>query len=317
MTHGFDDQGRQFDAKGNLRDWWTAEDAARYKERASKVADQFASYTVLDTVHLNGQLTLGENIADLGGLALAYAALQKELAGKPRPAKLDGFTPEQRFFLAYAQIWRRLHAARGAAHAVNTDPHSPGHWRVNGPLSNLDEFAKAFGCKEGDPDGAQGGGARAHLVAPPRHRITRPAARRRRPPSSSRAGGPHATWMLPSRSASSLACRPPWPLRPATGRARTWTRRVRPAVTSTGTRVAAGSTTPRCRRDTGATARSTCSHEHNEAVLRALLERDAAKPTAEGRARRRRSATTTPPASIRVAAERAGFTPLRAASAGH
>jgi putative endopeptidase len=151
MTHGFDDQGRQFDAKGNLRDWWQPGDAARYKERAAKVVDQFNAYTVLDTVHVNGKLTLGENIADLGGLALAYAALQKELAGKPRPALVEGFTPEQRFFLAYAQLWRRLQRPEAVRTQVNSDPHSPGHWRVDGPLSNLDEFAKAFGCKEGDP----------------------------------------------------------------------------------------------------------------------------------------------------------------------
>ena len=151
MTHGFDDQGRQFDSKGNLRDWWQSEDADRYKERATKVVEQFNAYTVLDSLHVNGKLTQGENIADLGGLALAYAALQKELAGKPRPAKLEGFTPEQRFFLAYAQIWRRLMRPESARTQVNTDPHSPGHWRVNGPLSNLDEFANAFGCREGDP----------------------------------------------------------------------------------------------------------------------------------------------------------------------
>ncbi len=151
MTHGFDDQGRQFDPKGNLRDWWAAEDAERYKDRANKVAEQFSSYTVLDTVHVNGRLTLGENIADLGGLALAYAALQKELAGKPAPGLVEGFTPEQRFFLAYARIWRRLQRPEAARTQVNTDPHAPGHWRVDGPLSNLDEFAKAFGCKDGDP----------------------------------------------------------------------------------------------------------------------------------------------------------------------
>ena len=99
MSHGFDDRGRQFDAKGNLSDWWTAEDAARYKERAQQVVAQFDAYTVLDTVHLNGKLTLGENIADLGGLAMAYYALQKALAGQA-VAPIDGFTPEQRFFLS-------------------------------------------------------------------------------------------------------------------------------------------------------------------------------------------------------------------------
>jgi len=150
MTHGFDDQGRQFDPKGNLRDWWTKDDADRYKVRATKVAEQFSSYTVLDTLHVNGRLTLGENIADLGGVALAYAALQKELAGKPRPANLEGFTPEQRFFLSYAKIWRGLQREEAQRTQVLTNPHAPGHWRVNGPLSNLDEFAKAFGCKEGD-----------------------------------------------------------------------------------------------------------------------------------------------------------------------
>jgi len=151
MTHGFDDQGRQFDPRGNLRDWWAPDDATRYKERAGKVAEQFNGYTMLDTVHVNGRLTLGENIADLGGLALAYAALQKELAGKPRPGLIEGFTPEQRFFLAYAKIWRRLQRPESVRTQLNTDPHAPGHWRVDGPLSNLDEFARAFGCKEGDP----------------------------------------------------------------------------------------------------------------------------------------------------------------------
>jgi putative endopeptidase len=151
MTHGFDDQGRQFDPKGNLRDWWVADDASHYKERSTKVSDQFDGYTVLDSLHVNGKLTLGENIADLGGLALAYAALQKELAGKPAPGKIDGFTPEQRFFLAYARIWRRLDRPEALRTQVQTNPHSPGHWRVDGPLSNLEEFAKAFDCKEGDP----------------------------------------------------------------------------------------------------------------------------------------------------------------------
>ena len=158
MTHGFDDRGRQFDAKGNLRDWWTEDDATRYKQRANRVADQFSSYTVLDTIHLNGRLTLGENIADLGGVAVAYAALERALAGKPR-TKIDGFTPEQRFFLSWAQVWRNLDRPEALRTQVQTDPHSPAEWRVNGPLSNLPEFAKAFGCKPGDamvrPDSTQ------------------------------------------------------------------------------------------------------------------------------------------------------------------
>jgi putative endopeptidase len=149
MSHGFDDRGRQFDAKGNLRDWWTPADADAYKTQANRVADQFSSYTVNDTLHVNGRLTLGENIADLGGLAVAYAAMQKAIAGKPR-TNIDGFTPEQRFFLAYARIWRAMDRPETARTRVLTDPHSPAHWRVNGPLSNLKEFHDAWGCKDGD-----------------------------------------------------------------------------------------------------------------------------------------------------------------------
>ena len=149
ISHGFDDRGRQFDAKGNLSDWWTAEDAARYKERANKVVAQFDGYTVLDTLHLNGKLTLGENIADLSGLALAYHGLQRALAGKT-VAKIQGYTPEQRFFLAYAQVWREALRPAYLRTQTLTDPHSPGVWRVNGPLGNMPEFAKAFGCTAGD-----------------------------------------------------------------------------------------------------------------------------------------------------------------------
>jgi putative endopeptidase len=150
MTHGFDDRGRQFDAVGNLRDWWTPGDAERFKARAARVIDQFSGYTAVDTMHLNGRLTTGENIADLGGLAVAYQAYEHSLAGKPRPANIDGFTPEQRFFLAYAQVWRELVRPEQARVWATTDPHSPGRWRTIGPLSNLPEFAQAFGCKSGD-----------------------------------------------------------------------------------------------------------------------------------------------------------------------
>jgi putative endopeptidase len=150
MTHGFDDRGRQFDAKGNLADWWTAEDASRYKERSNRVADQFSSYTVLDTLHLNGRLTLGENTADLGGVAVAYYALQKALKQKPE-GRIDGFTPEQRFFLSYARVWASKFRPAQLRTMVQTNPHSPAMWRVNGPLSNLPEFRQAFGCKDGDP----------------------------------------------------------------------------------------------------------------------------------------------------------------------
>jgi putative endopeptidase len=149
MSHGFDDRGRQFDGQGNLRDWWTTSDADAYKVQAQRVVEQFDHYTVNDTLHVNGKLTLGENIADLGGLAVAYAAMQKALAGKPR-LLIDGFTPEQRFFLAYARIWRAMDRPEGLRTRVLTDPHSPARWRVNGPLSNLKEFHDAWGCKEGD-----------------------------------------------------------------------------------------------------------------------------------------------------------------------
>ena len=149
MSHGFDDRGRQFDGDGNMRDWWKPEDASAYKTQAERVVAQFDAYTVNDSLHVNGKLTLGENIADLGGVAIAYAAMQKALAGKPR-TKIGGFTPEQRFFLAYSRVWRTMDRPEGLRTRVLTDPHSPPRWRVNGPLSNLREFHEAWGCKEGD-----------------------------------------------------------------------------------------------------------------------------------------------------------------------
>jgi putative endopeptidase len=151
MTHGFDDQGSQYDAQGNLRNWWGASDLEKFKRGTGLVASQFDSYTVLDSLHVNGKLTLGENLADLGGLSISYAALEKALAEKGRPANIDGFTPEQRFFLAWAQIWRANSTPEAVRLRINTDPHSPGEWRTNGPLSNLPQFAAAFGCKPGDP----------------------------------------------------------------------------------------------------------------------------------------------------------------------
>jgi putative endopeptidase len=152
MTHGFDDQGRKFDAQGNLRDWWTAEDAAKYEAQAQRVVDQFNGYTVVDSaMHVNGKLTLGENIADLGGLKIAYLALEKALAEHGRPGPIDGFTPEQRFFLSWAQVWRRVTRPEMERTQVNTDPHAPAKWRVNGPLSNMPEFRAAWGCQAGDP----------------------------------------------------------------------------------------------------------------------------------------------------------------------
>lgn len=150
ITHGFDDRGRQFDAKGNLRDWWKKEDAERYQARAQRVVEQFDRFTVAPGVHVNGKLTLGENIADLGGLAIAYAALQRAQGGKPGEV-IDGWTAEQRFFLAYARVWRRLTRTEALINLVRTNPHAPGEFRVNGPLANLEEFQNAFGCRSGDP----------------------------------------------------------------------------------------------------------------------------------------------------------------------
>src|SRR5437762_6190674 len=151
MTHGFDDQAAKSDPHGNLRNWWSSSDLAKFKTGTGLVASQFDSYTVLDSLHVNGKLTLGENLADLGGLSIAYAALEKALAEKGRPPDVDGFTPEQRFFLAWAQIWRQNITPEAQRVRINTDPHSPGQWRTNGPLSNLPQFAAAFSCKPGDP----------------------------------------------------------------------------------------------------------------------------------------------------------------------
>lgn len=149
MTHGFDDQGRQYDADGNLHDWWTADDAKKFTEKANVVVSQFNNYTVLDTVHVNGQLTLGENLADLGGLAIAYEAFKKTQQGKGNE-KIDGFTPDQRFFLSWAQVWRANTRPEEMANRIVTDPHSPNELRCNGPLSNMPEFYNAFGIKPGD-----------------------------------------------------------------------------------------------------------------------------------------------------------------------
>ena len=150
ISHGFDDQGAQFDPEGNLKNWWGVEDLEKFKQRTTLIANQYDAYTVLDTIHVNGRLTLGENAADIGGLSVAYAALQKALAGKPKPL-IDGFTPEQRFFLAWAQIWRQNITPQNQRQRILTDSHAPGRWRTNGPLSNMPEFAAAFGCKPGDP----------------------------------------------------------------------------------------------------------------------------------------------------------------------
>ncbi|MCJ8210089.1 M13 family metallopeptidase [Mucilaginibacter sp. RS28] len=149
MTHGFDDQGRQFDADGSLRDWWKKEDADKFKTRADAVVDQYNHYTVLDTMHVNGRLTLGENLADLGGLNIAYEAFKKTKEGQSG-AKIDGFTPDQRFFLSWAQVWRSLQRPESAASRILTDPHSPEQYRTNAPLTNIDAWYQAFDVKPGD-----------------------------------------------------------------------------------------------------------------------------------------------------------------------
>ncbi|HEV3118039.1 MAG TPA: M13 family metallopeptidase, partial [Gemmataceae bacterium] len=144
MTHGFDDQGRQFDAQGNLRNWWSPQDERAFKDRAALIARQYDGYTPIENLHINGRLTLGENIADLGGLKIAYLAFQKAQQGKPAVGKLDGFTPEQRFFIAFAQIWRTKRRPEALRLMLTTDPHSPPAFRVLGPLYNTPEFFQAF-----------------------------------------------------------------------------------------------------------------------------------------------------------------------------
>ncbi len=144
LTHGFDDQGRKYDAEGNLRDWWTPEDARVYKQRAQAIAEQYDRYVPIDDLKINGEMTLGENIADLGGLKIAYLAYKKSLEGKPAPAKIDGFTGEQRFFLSYAMIWRAAMRPDFLRQRLRTDFHSPARFRILGPLYNTPEFFKAF-----------------------------------------------------------------------------------------------------------------------------------------------------------------------------
>ncbi|MNS87311.1 Neutral endopeptidase [compost metagenome] len=150
MTHGFDDSGSKFDAEGNLKNWWTPQDAEQFKKRTQMVVDQYNGYTVINgTMHVNGQLTLGENLADLGGLNIAYEAFKKTPEGKSS-TKTDGFTPDQRFFLSWAQVWRANITDEAQAQRILTDPHSPGEYRCNGPISNMPEFYEAFDVKEGD-----------------------------------------------------------------------------------------------------------------------------------------------------------------------
>lgn len=149
MTHGFDDQGRNYDKEGNLTDWWTADDATRFTERANKLVAQYDNILVLDTMHANGSYTLGENIADQGGLLISHQAYLNSLQGQT-PAVIDGFTGEQRFYLGYATLWAQNIRDEEIVRLTKMDPHSLGKWRVNAALKNIDAFYEAFGIKEGD-----------------------------------------------------------------------------------------------------------------------------------------------------------------------
>ena len=150
LTHGFDDKGRLFDPDGNLKDWWTAEDAKGFEKRAQCFIDEYSSFTPVDGVHLNGKLTLGENTADNGGARLSFMALMDSLKDKPQP-KIDGYTPEQRFFLGWGQIYCQNTRPEMSRMLVQVDPHSPGRYRVNGVLQNMPEFRQAFACRVGQP----------------------------------------------------------------------------------------------------------------------------------------------------------------------
>jgi putative endopeptidase len=152
ITHGYDDQGRKYDADGNLNDWWTAADAREFQERAQRIVAQYSRFQPLPGLPLNGELTMGENIADLGGVSIAYEALTRRLEdGRTPDVIIDGFTPQQRFFLSYGQIWRGNVRDEEMRRRIATDPHSPGRFRVNGVLANLSEFWKAFDVPEGSP----------------------------------------------------------------------------------------------------------------------------------------------------------------------
>jgi putative endopeptidase len=152
MTHGYDDEGRKYDANGNLNDWWTEADAKSFDARAQLVVDEYDNFEVLPGLHVNGKLTLGENLADLGGVHIAYEALERDLAKNPSKRRtIDGFTPEQRFFISFGQVWRTNIRDAEAQRLVTVDPHSPGKFRAYGPLLNVQEFYDAFDIKPGSP----------------------------------------------------------------------------------------------------------------------------------------------------------------------
>ncbi len=150
ISHGFDDQGSRFDAEGNMNNWWSEEDAEQFKSRTGKLFNQYADYSPLDSVFVNGELTLGENIGDLGGISVAYDGLKRHLAAEGNAELIDGFSQEQRFFISWATIWRIKYRDETLRTQINTDPHSPGMYRANGPISNMTSFYEAFGVKEGD-----------------------------------------------------------------------------------------------------------------------------------------------------------------------
>jgi endothelin-converting enzyme/putative endopeptidase len=150
LTHGFDDEGRKFDPQGNLRDWWTEQDGKEFEKRAACVADQYSGFTAVDDLKVNGKLTLGENVADNGGMRIAYMALMSLLAGK-EPAPIEGLTAKQRFFLGWANVWCENRSDPFSRMLVQVDPHSPGKWRVNGTVSNMPEFREAYHCKADAP----------------------------------------------------------------------------------------------------------------------------------------------------------------------
>lgn len=147
LTHGFDDQGSQFDGDGNMKDWWTEEDKKQFKDRTGLLVKQFSSYVAIDTLKVNGELTLGENIADLGGLTMAYYAYKKSLNGKPSPV-VNGLTGEQRLFISWAQGWKNNIKPEALKTRLATDPHSPAKFRILGPMSNMQEFYEAFKVQE-------------------------------------------------------------------------------------------------------------------------------------------------------------------------
>ena len=150
ISHGFDDQGSRYSPDGNLENWWKEEDLERFKERTGALVAQYDQYEPIEGLNVKGQLTLGENIGDLGGVLVAYDGLQKHLEEHGNPGEIDGFTPSQRFFLSWATVWRTKSREEALRTQIQTDPHSPAQYRANGPLVNVDAFYQAFDVKEGD-----------------------------------------------------------------------------------------------------------------------------------------------------------------------